>query len=220
MARDQAGLGDDRPRREERDPHRRGARPVEVSALHAGLPGDRPVGGRQRRPRARVARQGGPRAGTRWSSTRATRDSFSATTASSTSASCTKSRSGCRFSSAGRRGIKPGTRSDAMALNIDFAPTFLEVAGLPASADMQGRSLLPVLARPHAVRLAHVDVLPLLPRPRRPQHEGALRRAHAHAQADLLLEEGPVGAVRPGQRSVRAPQPVRRARAGRADGQP
>jgi arylsulfatase A-like enzyme len=41
--------------------------------------------------------------------------------------------------------IKPGTRSDAMALNIDFAPTFLEMAGLPGSADMQGRSLLPIL---------------------------------------------------------------------------
>ena len=32
-----------------------------------------------------------------------------------------------------------------MALNIDFAPTFLDAAGLPPSADMQGRSLLPVL---------------------------------------------------------------------------
>ena len=32
-----------------------------------------------------------------------------------------------------------------MALNIDFAPTFLEIAGLPVSAEMQGRSLLPVL---------------------------------------------------------------------------
>ena len=41
--------------------------------------------------------------------------------------------------------IKPGTRSDALALNIDFAPTFLEVAGLPMSADIQGRSLLAAL---------------------------------------------------------------------------
>ena len=41
--------------------------------------------------------------------------------------------------------IKAGTRSDAMALNVDFAPTFLEAAGLPVPADMQGRSLLPVL---------------------------------------------------------------------------
>ena len=42
-------------------------------------------------------------------------------------------------------GIKPGTRRDALALNIDFAPTFLQAAGLPVPADMQGRSLLSVL---------------------------------------------------------------------------
>ena len=41
--------------------------------------------------------------------------------------------------------IKPGTRSDAIGLNVDFAPTFLEAAALPAPPDMQGRSLLPVL---------------------------------------------------------------------------
>jgi arylsulfatase A-like enzyme len=47
--------------------------------------------------------------------------------------------------------IKAGTRSDALGLNIDFAPTFLEAAGLPAPAEMQGRSLLPVLrGRPPA----------------------------------------------------------------------
>jgi arylsulfatase A-like enzyme len=43
------------------------------------------------------------------------------------------------------RAIRPGTRSDAIALNVDFAPTFLDAAGLPPSRDMQGRSLLPVL---------------------------------------------------------------------------
>lgn len=42
-------------------------------------------------------------------------------------------------------GIKAGTRSAAMGLNIDFAPTFLEIAGLPIPGEMQGRSLLPVL---------------------------------------------------------------------------
>jgi arylsulfatase A-like enzyme len=41
--------------------------------------------------------------------------------------------------------IRPGTRSDAIALNVDFAPTFLDVAGLPPSAEMQGRSLRPLL---------------------------------------------------------------------------
>jgi arylsulfatase A-like enzyme len=42
-------------------------------------------------------------------------------------------------------GITAGTVSGAMALNIDFAPTFLDAAGLPVPPDMQGRSLLPVL---------------------------------------------------------------------------
>jgi arylsulfatase A-like enzyme len=41
--------------------------------------------------------------------------------------------------------IPRGTRSDAIALNVDFAPTFLDAAGQPAPAEMQGRSLLPVL---------------------------------------------------------------------------
>jgi arylsulfatase A-like enzyme len=41
--------------------------------------------------------------------------------------------------------IKAGTRRDSMALNVDFAPTFLEAAGLPVPSEMQGRSLLPVL---------------------------------------------------------------------------
>lgn len=43
------------------------------------------------------------------------------------------------------RAIRAGTRSDALALNVDFAPTFLDAAGLATPPDMQGRSLLPVL---------------------------------------------------------------------------
>jgi arylsulfatase A-like enzyme len=41
-------------------------------------------------------------------------------------------------------GIKPGTASEAMALNVDFAPTFLDLANQPVPADMQGRSLVPL----------------------------------------------------------------------------
>lgn len=41
-------------------------------------------------------------------------------------------------------GIRPRGASDAMSINCDFAPTFLDLAGVPIPADMQGVSLLPV----------------------------------------------------------------------------
>ncbi len=41
--------------------------------------------------------------------------------------------------------VKPATTETAMAINVDFAPTFMEIAGLPVPADMQGRSLVPLL---------------------------------------------------------------------------
>jgi arylsulfatase A-like enzyme len=42
-------------------------------------------------------------------------------------------------------GIKAGSTQAAMAINADFAPTFLQAAGLDVPADMQGRSLVPLL---------------------------------------------------------------------------
>ena len=41
--------------------------------------------------------------------------------------------------------IAPGTVNRDMVLNVDFAPTFLDNAGLKTPGDMQGRSFLPVL---------------------------------------------------------------------------
>jgi arylsulfatase A-like enzyme len=41
--------------------------------------------------------------------------------------------------------IRPGSTSDAIAINVDFAPTFLDAAGAAVPAAMQGRSLLPIL---------------------------------------------------------------------------
>jgi arylsulfatase A-like enzyme len=41
--------------------------------------------------------------------------------------------------------IKPGSTSDALATNVDFAETFLEMAGATIPEDMQGHSLVPVL---------------------------------------------------------------------------
>ncbi|MDE5851303.1 MAG: DUF4976 domain-containing protein, partial [Alistipes sp.] len=43
------------------------------------------------------------------------------------------------------RAIKAGTRTHALAMNIDLAPTFVDMAGLDVPADMQGRSLRGVL---------------------------------------------------------------------------
>lgn len=41
--------------------------------------------------------------------------------------------------------VEPGSKSDAMNVNIDNAPTILELAGLEAPSEMQGKSLLPIL---------------------------------------------------------------------------
>ncbi|MFM2241377.1 MAG: hypothetical protein RLZ97_232, partial [Verrucomicrobiota bacterium] len=41
--------------------------------------------------------------------------------------------------------IDAGSRSTAMIQNIDYAPTFLEMAGAPIPADMQGKSIVPIL---------------------------------------------------------------------------
>ncbi len=40
----------------------------------------------------------------------------------------------------------PGSTSDALVSNVDFAQTFLEAAGVASPADMQGRSLVSLLA--------------------------------------------------------------------------
>lgn len=41
--------------------------------------------------------------------------------------------------------VKPGIRPKAIIQNIDYAPTFLEAAGVAVPPDIQGRSLVPVL---------------------------------------------------------------------------
>jgi arylsulfatase A-like enzyme len=41
--------------------------------------------------------------------------------------------------------IQPGTVNERMILNVDFAPTFLQYAGLPVPPEIQGRSIVPLL---------------------------------------------------------------------------
>ena len=40
---------------------------------------------------------------------------------------------------------KPGSVSDKMVMNLDFAETFLDIAGVKVPADMQGASIKPIL---------------------------------------------------------------------------
>ena len=41
-------------------------------------------------------------------------------------------------------GIKAGTRITSLVSNIDIAPTFLDIAGLPPNSEHDGKSLLPL----------------------------------------------------------------------------
>ena len=43
------------------------------------------------------------------------------------------------------KAVKPGSVSDDFVLNVDFAPTLLDYAGIPVPEDIQGRSFRPLL---------------------------------------------------------------------------
>ncbi len=40
--------------------------------------------------------------------------------------------------------VQPGATSEEMVLNLDMAPTLLQIAGLPVQSEMQGKSMLPL----------------------------------------------------------------------------
>jgi arylsulfatase A-like enzyme len=48
--------------------------------------------------------------------------------------------------------VKPGTRSEELIQNIDYAPTFLEVAGQNVPSEVQGTSLVPLLEKPETAK--------------------------------------------------------------------
>jgi N-acetylglucosamine-6-sulfatase len=55
--------------------------------------------------------------------------------------------------------VKAGSRSEAMIQNIDYAPTFLHIAGAPVPDAIQGRSLMPVLEQSPLTPLDWRDAL-------------------------------------------------------------
>ena len=86
-----------------------------------------------------------------------------------------------------------GKTIDALSLNIDFAPTFLDLAGMPTPANMQGRSLVPLWMKKTPDRwrtefLCEHDTLPKII----PKSEGVRTRRWKYlrwTEADPPIEE-------------------------------
>ena len=110
--------------------------------------------------------------------------------------------------------VRPGSRTEGLALNVDFAPTFLEAAGAAVPGRDAGPEPAAAAARRGSRHVARRHLLPLLPRPRPPRHARPLRRAHPKPQAHLLLDETAVGALRPARGPAGAQEPLRPAGAG------
>ena len=79
-----------------------------------------------------------------------------------TNGGCTKNHSKLRSSFVGRALPRLGSREDRMVMNLDFAETFLDIAGVEIPSDMQGASMVPILQGKETPRLAYVGLLSLL----------------------------------------------------------
>ncbi len=92
--------------------------------------------------------------------------------------------------------VEAGSTSNALAQNLDFAETFLEAAGVEIPADMQGRSLVPVLTGRAGAEEALRDAVYYRFEESRgahtvPRHEGvATRDAKLIRYIDLVGEDG------------------------------
>ncbi len=75
--------------------------------------------------------------------------------------------------------VKPGSRPEALIQNIDYAPTFLEAAGMAVPEEIQGLSIVPVLRdSTRAVRDSLYYAYYELGEHNVPQHYGVRTRTH------------------------------------------
>ena len=123
-------------------------------------------------------------------------------------------------------GIRPGTRIDALTENIDLAPTFEELAGHTPPPSVDGRSLVPLLegrraASAGGARCSSSTTVPTSTgRPRLSatgQRQPALVRGDSpRGCAVRRVRRRRARVLRHRDRSVRAPQRLRRAQSGAA----
>ena len=79
----------------------------------------------------------------------------------------------------GSRQVTPDGLHQAMALNIDLAPTLLALAGVRVPSEMDGRSLVPLLADPGAAGRDHflMEFWRYFPEPT-PSYMGVVTKRH------------------------------------------
>ena len=109
---------------------------------------------------------------------------------------------------------KPGSVEERIVSNVDFAQTFLEAAGVERAGRHAGPQPGAAAARRVAGRLAEVVLLSLLRRIRGREHHVAQARGRDDrpGEADPLLHDRRMGAVRSGEGPARDGERVRAAR--------
>jgi arylsulfatase A-like enzyme len=82
--------------------------------------------------------------------------------------------------------IKAGVKIDQMIQNLDFAPTFLDYAGIPVPEDIQGESFRDVVNQ-KTITMARCDLLHVLRIPLRSYGQKALRSSDGTLQTHAFL---------------------------------
>ena len=154
---------------------------------------------------------------TRWSSTRPTTATSSASAACGGSTRCSRIRCACRSCCAGPDALPAGERRAQVVDLIDVAATMVDALGGPALPHAHGRSLLARRAR-RARRGSTRRSPSIAPTPcrRGPAAATVQQRMVRSGALEADLRHGyAAAAVRPRERSARAPRPRRRSRARR-----
>ncbi|RZC31787.1 extracellular sulfatase SULF-1 -like, partial [Asbolus verrucosus] len=101
-------------------------------------------------------------------------------------------------------GVEPGTVVDDIVLNIDLAPTFLDIAGVEAPPHMDGRSVLPLFLNSKRKRVRWPDTFLIESSGRRetPFLDAKLKNKSVITARRNVTTEAPISTIGPVQHSV------------------